>query len=191
MLKRVEISADQVRQGTQVDDGLAVMVFKVLHGCYGNLFLSKYASGVLDDNGRDKGTASARKVWALGLQRYTPDVVGTALDRCQLQHPEFPPSLPQFLAICEAAAPKEYFTAPRAIGMSAELQAKQAEARRAVRQRHLAEARAAVSGPAVMTATGLDALKQCIANAVGNCGGDEAAELLRLDRLLAPAEACA
>lgn len=188
MLKHAEISIDQIREASQVDDGIAVEVFKMLHGCYGNLFLSKFASGVLDSKGRDKGTASARRVWAMKLAAYSSDVVGTALDRCQQHHPEFPPSLPQFLAICEAAAPKEYFTAPPALPMSAELKARQAEERRVARLQHLAAARAAVSGPVVIEATGLDVLKQCIANASGIAGGDEAAELLRLDRLLAPRE---
>lgn len=186
MLKPLNITAEQVLQQPRVDESLASKVFKVLHGSYGTLFLSKFSTGIIDSAGSDKGTLSARRVWAVALRKYPPDVVGTALDRCHKAHPEFPPGLPQFVALCEAAMPAEVFGAPvDALEISPELQARHAAEARSNRQKHLEAARALLDGP-VVTATGLDALKQCIANAVGIAGGDEAAELLRLDRQLAP-----
>jgi hypothetical protein len=57
-------------------------VFKVLHGFYGNLFLSKFASGEVDERGDDKGVLSARQVWAHGLRAFDGQTVKAALSRC-------------------------------------------------------------------------------------------------------------
>lgn len=157
-------------------------VFMVMHGYYGNLFLSKFASGNTD-GGEDQGIANARKVWAYGLRDYDTDTIKAALRRCQQHHPEFPPSLPQFLAICAAAKPRETYKppAPPALTMSQELRDDYLRAHREKAQAAVDKLKAEQDG-----VSGLDLLKQAIANAVATAGGDEAATLRRLDLMLAP-----
>jgi hypothetical protein len=159
-------------------------VFRVLHGCYGNLVFSKFASGDVDQSsGDDKGLTSAYRVWAHGLREFDGATIKAALGRCMERHPEYPPSLAQFMALCHACKPRNPWrpaTGP-ALGMSPELAAKyRAELR--LKARELAEEirqrREHIEG--------LDPLKQAIARAVADGGGDEAATLLRLDRMLAP-----
>lgn len=186
MFKPLQHALATVGQPQADNDGAGIKrVFMVLHGFYGNLFLSKFATGSVDaETGEDQGMQSARRVWAYGLREYSADTVKTALRRCQERHPEYPPSLPQFTALCEAAKPREVWrpevpTQP-ALEMSPEL-----------REQRRAEARAAATEAArrkleADQPTGLDLLKQSIAAAVRDAGGDEAATLLQLDRMLAP-----
>lgn len=189
MLKPIAIQADQFRAPQPaVDESIVNNVFKVMHGYYGNLFLSKFASGVTDPQGRDKGVASARTVWAYKLQRFDEATVVKALDQCQDRHPEFPPSLPQFVALCAAAAPREVYRAEKAIGMSDELRSQYARSAREINERHAEKAVKRQTG-AIPLPMSLDGLKQAIACAVGAAGGDEAAELLRLDRMFERTEA--
>ncbi|AVQ81677.1 hypothetical protein C4F17_12355 [Variovorax sp. PMC12] len=168
----------------QPDEGIVNNVFKVLHGYYGNLFLSKFASGVTDSAGRDKGVASARTVWAFGLRCFEESTVVRALDQCQERHPEFPPSLPQFLALCAACAPRETYQPANAIGMSSALRSQYARQARAINEKHAERARGRATGERPLPA-GLDGLKLAIANAIGCAGGDEAGALLILDRTFA------
>lgn len=163
-------------------------VFKVLHGYYGNLFFSKFATGVMD-KGEDQGLANARRIWAHGLRGYDAETIKAALRNCQARHPEYPPSLPQFAGICAAAKIRTPWVAPLAIGMSNTLASKYAAAARANNKRHADRARARFAGDVALP-DGLEGLKRAIANAVGAGGGDEARELLRLDRMLSPG-ACA
>lgn len=163
-------------------------VFQVLHGYYGNLFLTKWATGRVVDKGphkgEDEGIVNARRIWAHSLKEYGVETIKLALRRCQAAHPEFPPSAPQFVALCAACRPRQVYrpdapTQP-AIEMSYELRAKRR-----------AEARAAATEAAhrrleSLKPTGLDALKRAIADAAVTAGGDEAATLARLDRELAP-----
>ncbi len=147
-------------------------VFKVLHGFYGNLFLSKFASGSLDASGQDQGVVSARQIWAHGLRDMDSVTVKAALAQCVERHPEFPPSLPQFMSLCRANQPRKTFET-KALPMSGALASQYAKKAR----------EAAVKG--IRRHKGLDLLKQAIADAVGAAGGDEAAELNRLDRMFA------
>lgn len=190
MLKPLAVNAESFRQpqSPQADETIVNNVFKVLHGCYGNLFLSKFASGVTDTAGRDKGVASARTVWAFSIRRFSEGTVVAALERCQTMHPEFPPSLPQFLAVCAACEPREVYRPDNAIGMSNELRSQYARQARAINEKHADRAGRRSAGPRP-AASGLDGLKQAIANAVGCAGGDEVGELLRLDRMFARAAA--
>ena len=55
--------------------------------------------------------------------------VKAALRQCLEAHPEFPPSLPQFVALCKANAPREVFR-PAALPMSNELVAERNKAAR-------------------------------------------------------------
>ena len=171
MLKPLSVSTEQVRQSGPVSPELAQRVFRAMHGYYGNLFLSKFANGVLDSQGQDMGTTDAMKVWAYELRRFDGKTVLAAIDRCKSEHKEFPPSLPQFVDLCKAVAPRQVFKAlpPAPV---ADSQAK----RDALEKLHGLKARA--------SAGGLQLLKQAIADAVRCGGGDEAKTLRRLDLAL-------
>jgi hypothetical protein len=67
--------------------------------------------------------------------------------------------------------------------MSGELRSRYAAQARAINERHAAKQVAKVTGFKELP-TGLDGLKQAIAGAVALAGGDEAATLRRLDRVL-------
>ena len=155
----------------------AADVFRVLHGMYGVAFTSKWASGVTTPAGGDAGVESARAIWAHGLRGFSDDAVKDALRDCLTLHPEFAPSLPQFVALCEAVKPREVF---KALPMSAELYADRSkEAREKLRQlRERIQPVARASG-------GLALLFEAIADAVKCAGGDEIAALRRLDVMLA------
>jgi hypothetical protein len=168
------------------DDAGIKRVFMVLHGFYGNLFLSKFATGNVTERGEDEGIANARRVWAHGLRDYDAETVKTALARCQTAHPEFPPSMPQFVALCAACKPREVYRPPvqaPALEMSPELREKRIWEER---EKAAALLREMKDQP---KETGLTLLKQAIASAVADAGGDEAATLLRLDRLFVRKEA--
>jgi hypothetical protein len=183
MLKPVVVNADDFRRAQSTADETVVNnVFKVLHGYYGNLFLGKFASGVLDGRGRDMGVASARSVWAHKLRTFDESTVVAALENCQARHPEYPPSLPQFVALCAAAVPREIYKPDNAIGMSDTLRSQYARQAREINERHEAKAVRRKTG-FVPLPQNLDGLKQAIASAVGEAGGNEAAALLRLDRM--------
>ncbi|MGQ8877474.1 hypothetical protein ACUTR7_08160 [Delftia sp. NA_296.1] len=81
-------------------------LFLVMQGSYGSLFLSKFATGVLDDGGRDLGVRAAMRVWSAALAKYDSSVIETAVARLPAAHPDFPPHLPQFEALCRAATPR-------------------------------------------------------------------------------------
>ena len=164
------------------DDAGIKRVFMVLHGFYGNLFLSKFATGNVEQ-GEDQGIANARKVWAYALRDYDADTVKLALRRCQQAHPEFPPSLPQFVALCAACKPREVYRPPvqaPAIEMGQELREQRIRDQREKAAELLREMKEREE------VSGLSLLKQAIAKAAADAGGDEVAELLRLDRALAP-----
>lgn len=179
MLKLVEIPvikpASERTQAAHTED--ANNVFRVMHGFYGNLFLSKFATGEVLGNGGDGGVASARTIWAHGLRSFEVETVKTALSRTMDAHPEFPPTLPQFVALCKACAPRQVYQHPVAIPMSAELRAQRSKAAREAALKNVTP-----SAEKQTPLTGLQVLKQLIAQAVGLAGGDEAKTLMRLDR---------
>ena len=84
-------------------------LFMVFHGSYGNTFIGKFSTGEKDADGRDKGIRAAMKVWEAKLGKYPADVIEVAADRAGAAHPEFPPSLPQFEKLCEAAMPRKTY----------------------------------------------------------------------------------
>lgn len=186
MFKPVIVTSESVKSVSQPLPTEAVNnIFKVLHGFYGNLFLSKFATGVVVDD-EDQGIVGARGIWGHGLREFDPGTVKQALARCMQAHPEFPPSLPQFAALCRACAPRAV-TAPEApaIGMSQELRSRYAAQARAINREHDQRSFDKRTGFRELPQN-LDGLKQAIADAVGCAGGDAAAELVRLDRLCAP-----
>ena len=89
-----------------LDLELANNVFKVLHGSYPKFFLSNFETGQLDQSGHDKGVKNGRNMWARKLIRFSEQVIGAALDQCLERHVEYPPNLPQFLALCRANQPR-------------------------------------------------------------------------------------
>ncbi len=156
---------------------MAQRIFRAMHGQYGNLFLSKFATGEVV-HGEDAGVVSAMQQWGHGLRRYDEQTVRAALTQCLVDHTEYPPNLPQFLKICEARRPREAYQ-PRVIALPVDP---------ALVAKRGAEAREKLASMAEemrrRDAAGLTPLKQAIANAVATAGGNEATELVRLDRLL-------
>lgn len=164
-------------------------VFKTMQGMYGSLFLSKFSTGKTGADGSDAGIVSARDVWAMALQRFDVATVVTALERLLSDFPEFPPSLPQFVALCHACRPREtYRPAQPAIGMSQAIRSEYAARAREINEKHAKRAVDKRLGAVVAVGSleGLDGLKSAIANAIANAGGDEVAALLRLDAMLSP-----
>lgn len=161
-------------------------LFMLFHGFYGNLFLSRYATGDLDASGKDKGVKSAMVVWQSDLARFAPDVIRAAADRCKVDHVKYPPTLPEFLTICRALQPRiAHFDKPGAIEMSSGLKSTYTARARAKAMASYREKLAAEVG-AVRVDGGLSGLLQLVASAVGLAGGDEVGALRQLDGVLAP-----
>lgn len=161
-------------------------IFKVFHGFYGNLFLSKFSTGEVDPQGGDAGIVSARQIWGHGLRDFDAGTVKAALAQCLTQHPVFPPSLPQFVALCAANKPREvYRPAVPALEMSQGLKSAYSARAREINERHARKAIDRKTGYVDLPQS-LDGLKAAIANAVATAGGDEVAKLRRLDQMLAP-----
>jgi len=169
MLKPLSVSTESLGKAQPTTD-LAARVFRAMHGYYGALFLSKWANGVVE-NGVDCGVSDAMKVWAYELRRYDAKTVLEAIGRCKTAHPEFPPSLPQFVGLCEAVKPRQVF---RALPMSAELHAERSKAHREKLNALRASMQPKAEG-------GLSLLFAAIADAVKCAGGDEVATLRRLE----------
>lgn len=181
MLRPIDLSAAGRPQREPLPTDAVNNVFKVLHGFYGNLFLSKFASGEMTPEGEDSGVVSARQVWAHGLREFDGQTVKAALNRCMAAHAEFPPSLPQFVALCAAAKPRNVYRLPAApaLEMSQGLRDQR-------RNEALSKARELVEQREAAEQQGLNPLKRALADAVAAAGGDEVATLLRMDRMLAP-----
>lgn len=179
MLKLISPNIEDFKpQPTAILHDTANNVFKVFHGFYGNLFLSKFVNGQTDADGVDQGVVSARGIWSHGLREFDLSTVKTALARTMDAHPEFPPTLPQFVALCKACAPRQVYQHPTpAIGMSAALRAERSKAAREAALKTVTP-----SSEKQEPLVGLPLLKLLIAEAVGLAGGDEAKTLMRLDR---------
>ncbi|MEG1065510.1 MAG: hypothetical protein RSE32_17040 [Comamonas sp.] len=83
-------------------------LFMLLHGSYGSLFTSKFATGQMAGK-HDKGAISAMKVWDAKLSRFPATVVEQAASRLAAEHADFPPNLPQFEQMCDAAMPRQTY----------------------------------------------------------------------------------
>lgn len=179
MLKLISPNLEDFKaRTTEAPNDTANNVFKVFHGFYGNLFLSKFVNGQMDADGVDQGVISARSIWSHGLRDFDLSTVKTALARTMDAHPEFPPTLPQFVALCKACAPRQVYQHPApAIGMSAALRAERSKV-----AREAALKTVTASADKTEPLVGLPFLKLLISEAVGLAGGDEAKTLMRLDR---------
>ena len=101
--------AAQLPQPTEQTSIVVRKLFILMHGAYGNLFLSKFSTGEKDAQGKDKGVRAAMKIWDASLRKFAGDVIETAAGRLSQAHPEFPPNLPQFERLCDAAAPRQTY----------------------------------------------------------------------------------
>lgn len=88
-------------------------LFMLLHGAYGNQFLAKFHTGQQEDEGpnrgKDKGLLTAMLVWDAQLSRFPGDVIEAAAHRVQQECPEFAPTLPQLVKVCEAIQPRRTY----------------------------------------------------------------------------------
>lgn len=179
--------ADISRQSSaEADTSKSVRsLFMLFHGMYGNLFLSRYATGELDAEGKDKGVKSAMVIWQSDLARFDAVVVRSAVERCKADHTKYPPTLPEFLALCRALQPRAaHFDKPGALEMSAGLRSSYtAKARAKAMAAYRAKLDADVG--VVRVGAGLAGLCQLVASAVGLAGGDEVAVLAGMERLTA------
>lgn len=165
-------------------------LFKVLHGRYGQLFLSKYATGRVNDQGHDMGVISARQVWAHDLRGQTPQAVKGAIERMRTDYPEFPPSGPQFLALCNREA-RDLQGAQEVEQARLRLPASgraHSDATKAAREAALAKIAEHTRLRKPAEESGINALKSLVAEAIALAGGDQVRELRRLDFMFAPKE---
>lgn len=188
MFKPVVVDAESVKtQAQALPTEVVNNIFKVMHGFYGNLFLSKYATGEVVAQGADAGIVSARQIWAHGLREFNPGTVKAALAQCMREHPKFPPSLPEFVALCAANKLREvYRPAQPALEMSQGLKSAYSARAREINERYAQRAIDRKTGYVELPQS-LDGLKAAIANAVATAGGDEVKELRRLDLMFAKA----
>lgn len=187
MFKPVVVNAETLkRPQAPMPVDVVNNIFKVFHGFYGNLFLSKFSTGDVDPQGGDAGIVSARQIWGHGLRDFDAGTVKAALAQCMGRHPEFPPSLPQFVALCGACRPREtYKPAQPALEMGQALKSAYSARAREINERHAQKAVDKQTGYIALPQS-LEGLKSAIANAVATAGGDEVAMLRKLDQMLAP-----
>lgn len=164
-------------------DATVKRLFMLFHGWYGNLLIARYQTGETGLDGKDRGVASAMKVWQAELARFAPEDVESAAARCQADHPKFPPTLPEFVALCKAVRVRPAFqpNGPGAIEMSGELRSSYtARARAEAMHRYRANLAAEVGK--VETEGGIRGMQTLIAQAVALAGGDEVVILRRFDQ---------
>jgi hypothetical protein len=128
------------------------------------------------------GILSAQAVWLNDLKRFSFSVIREAVEKCKKRHPTFVPTLPEFLALCEASMPTQ------AARPNVPLLGVSEEAKAAIRQKNretLAMLKLGISGR-VDYGTGMPALLLMISKAVGEAGGDEVKALLGLEAKFMP-----
>jgi hypothetical protein len=72
---------------------------------YGNHAITRYETGVIGANGKDKGLADAVEEWAHEFCRIGPKVAHDAMTRAEAAHPRWPPTLPEFMLHVAAVTP--------------------------------------------------------------------------------------
>ena len=106
-------SSEEKAQGREIRQ-----LFMLMHGAFGNSFTSKFATGQLDANGRDRGVLSAMQVWQRGLAEFPADVLHLAATRLLDVRSKFPPDLPGFRALCREAMPRAVYVDPDPVPLS-------------------------------------------------------------------------
>lgn len=169
-------------QATDVlDKTLVSDVFVAMHGFYGVLFISKFATNEVDSNGKDKGILSAKRVWASELAPFDRETVRAAIETCKTEHKQYPPSLPEFLDHCKARTTrKSYKPSVPEIEMSQGLRSQYARRAREINEKHDKRAIDRKTGYIELPQS-LAGLMQAVAGAVGLAGGDEVAKLRSLE----------
>lgn len=160
-------------------------VFKAMHGNYGKQFLDKYATGKVDAKGHDEGVKSARLSWAHALKPYPLEVVGEAIEASRVAHPTFPPSLGEFEALCKARMPN--LAARKQIAEQLRLTASgeaHSNATKEAREAFKAKFSAVLKTKKAQEPSPLSGLFALVAQAIALAGGDEVAELKRLERMI-------
>jgi hypothetical protein len=188
MFKPIQAFAGQAsRPQAPVDEDIINRLFQFLHGQYGNLFMNKFSTGERGAAGEDAGMANAKQVWGAALRKFSPEAIRGALRQAQSAHPEYPPSLPQFVALCAANTPRQaYQPSVPALEMGQPLRSQYARRTREIVAKHAQRAQDRIAGRIPEVTTGLDGLKQAIAQAAADSGLDEAQTLHDLDVLLSP-----
>lgn len=100
----------QANQGQKPEREVSLTVrklFLLMQGTYGNQFLTKFSTGVVDRDNKDMGIAAAMRVWDRTLAKYDAGVIETAADRAVEVHKQFPPNLAELEALCRAAQPRK------------------------------------------------------------------------------------
>ena len=92
------------------DSSPARYVFLRMHGAYGAQWLDKWRTGLLDADGKDRGVASVMAQWNVSLGGFTRETIASACEavtdeRRRADH-KFPPSMPEFVALCRALTPR-------------------------------------------------------------------------------------
>lgn len=91
-------------------------IFDRMQGMYGSMWLDRWRTGeLIEVSGRsvDRGLLNAKKTWAEELGGFADkaDCIGKALDACKSN--KFPPTLPEFLALCRESAIRAGNSAPQ------------------------------------------------------------------------------
>lgn len=157
-------------------------LFMLFHGMYGNQLLDKFRTGKLNDKGEDMGLVSAQAVWLNDLRKFDFDTIRAAVEKCKERHPTFAPTLPEFLLLCKASAPRQIAkpNVPQ-LGISEETKAKIKQQNREM----LANLKLGIAGR-IDYGKGLPALLLMVAKATGDAGGDEVNTLLALESRFMP-----
>jgi len=85
-------------------------LFLLMHGAYGNAFMSKFSTGEKDARGKDKGIRAAMIVWDAKLATYPAQIVERAVSKLQDHFPTFPPGLFEFEGLCKSLLPSKIMT---------------------------------------------------------------------------------
>jgi hypothetical protein len=90
-------------------------IFDRMQGYYGSLWVDRWRSGDIDDNGRDRGLLNAKATWAIELGGFVGETerIAQAIESCR--HRSLPPTLPEFLELCRQAhgTPRAALPAPK------------------------------------------------------------------------------
>ncbi len=130
-------------------------LFERMQGMYGSLWVDRWRTGELDENGRDRGLLNAKLTWCADLGGFVeqPERITRALEACR--HRALPPTLPEFLDLCRQAqvTPQAALPAPKITPEVAQARAEEVAsvaktiARKSAGHDHRAWARRIVADP--------------------------------------------